>query len=291
LGTSPARLREIACEIDKDREIHYRLKIEISKKNPAKIRHLWVPKPELKAIQSRLRRLLQAIPLDPSAHGAVPERSPRTNASRHLGKKWVINIDVRDFFPSVRHYVVRDMLRHYRFGRDVAWLITRLVTLRAGLPQGTPTSPLFANLVLTQAVDVPVSEAACSVGAENTRFLDDVALSGDRPHGVINVTARALSGQRLKIWRPKGPKPKFKVIPNSARQEVTGLIVNSKSGPSVPREYRDRVRAAIHQLRFLHGQERDRGARSIAGRIAYVRQNNPGAAKRLQRQFDEVLNG
>ena len=292
LGTTAQRLREIAREIEGNRETHYRLKVEISKKNPAKVRHLWVPKPELKAIQSALRRLLQAIPLNSCAHGAVRKCSPRTNASRHLGQRWIINMDVKDFFPSVRHYVVRDMLRReYGFGRDVAWLITRLVTLRAGLPQGTPTSPLFANLVLTNGVDSPVSAAAGAVGAENTRFLDDVTLSGDGPHFLIGVTARALSTKRLKVWRATCKKPKFKIAPNSVRQEVTGLIVNSRSGPSVPREYRDRVRAAINQLQSLRGHERFQSAQSIAGRIAYVKQNNPGSAQRLQRQFDKIMNG
>lgn len=292
LGTTAQRLREIAREIEENREAHYRLKVEISKKNPAKVRHLWVPKPELKAIQSSLRRLLQAIPLNSCAHGAVRKRSPQSNASRHLGQRWVINMDVKDFFPSVRHYIVRDMLRsEYGFGRDVAWLITRLVTLRAGLPQGTPTSPLFANLVLTKGVDNPVSAAATALDAENTRFLDDVTLSGDKPHALIGVATRSLSAKRLKVWRAKGKKPKFKIVPNSARQEVTGLIVNSKLRPSVPREYRDRVRAAIHELRSLRDPQRSQSARSIAGRIAYVKQNNPGAAKRLQREFDQVING
>lgn len=292
LGTTAQRLREIAREIEGNRETHYRLKIEISKKNPTKVRHLWVPKPELKAIQSALRRLFQAIPLNSCAHGAVRKRSPRTNASKHLGQQWVVNMDVKDFFPSVRHYVVRDMLRReYGFGRDVAWLITRLVTLRAGLPQGTPTSPLFANLVLTNGVDSSVSSAAGLVGAENTRFLDDVTLSGDGPQSLIGITARALSAKRLKVWRATRKKPKFKIVPNSVRQEVTGLIVNSKSGPSVPREYRDRVRAAVNELQSLHGRESSQSALSIAGRIAYVKQNNPGAARRLQRQFDKIMNG
>src|SRR5262249_17205363 len=154
------------------------------------------------------------------------------------GQRWLINLDVKRFFPSVRHYVVRDTLkREYGFGRDVAWLITRLVTVDSQLPQGTTTSPLVANLLLSRAVDDPLTSAALKINVNNTRFLDDIALSGNRPHVLINLTARSLSQKRLALWRRAGAEPKFKITPNSAHQEVTGLVVNAKTGPSVPLGY------------------------------------------------------
>jgi RNA-directed DNA polymerase len=196
-------------------------------------------------------------------------------------------MDVRKFFPSVRHYVLRDTLRReYGFGRDVAWILTRLVTVDSELPQGTPTSPIVANLLLTNALDRPVTAAAIALGAENTRFLDDVTFSGDEPRALVNIAARGLSRKRLAIWRRKGEKPKFKITPNSARQEVTGLTVNSKAGPSVPKRYRDNVRAAVHELPTLPRHELVGKRDSIAGKIAYVRRTNPGAADRLQKYLD-----
>lgn len=288
LGVSVDRLWEIAGELDKNKETHYRYWSEQYKSDPNKFRHFWVPKQELREIQDRIKALLESIPLSVAAHGSVKGCSPRTNASQHLGKRWLINLDVKSFFPSVRHYVVREMLRkEYGFGRDVAWLITRLVTIDAQLPQGTSTSPIVANVLLTQGVDLPVSAAALAKGCGSTRFLDDVTFSGDRPHSLVNVAARGLSRKRLAIHRRRGPKPKFKITPLTKRQQVTGLTVNAKSGPSVPRDYRDGVRAAIFQLGAASGAERTRQLNSIVGRIAYVRQTNPGAADRLQRYLDE----
>jgi hypothetical protein len=290
VGYPVTRLWALAQEIDQDKKRHYNRWSEPYKSDPKRFRHFWVPKPELKELQGRIRRVLESIPLSSAAHGSVKGCSPRTNASKHLGKRWVINLDVKSFFPSVRHYVVQDMLkREYGFGRDVAWLITRLVTVDSQLPQGTPTSPIVANLLLSRGVDVPVTASAQAIQADSTRFLDDVTFSGDEPHSLINLAARALSRKRLSIWRRKGTTPKFKMTPRSARQQVTGLVVNATSGPSVPLDYRGGVRAAIYQLQSLTGHERTRELNSITGRIAYVRQTNPGAAARLQGYLDRQM--
>ncbi|MFZ0318501.1 MAG: hypothetical protein WAL56_05190 [Candidatus Sulfotelmatobacter sp.] len=143
----------------------------------------------------------------------------------------------------------------------------------------------MANLVLTLAVDEHVAALAQKNGTINTRFVDDIALSGNDPQSLIDPTVRALSRKRLPIWRKSAKyqsRPKFKITPNSRRQEVTGLVVNAASGPSVPKRYRDGVRAAIFQLRNIADvEERRLAERSIRGRIAYVGTCNPGPAAKL----------
>jgi hypothetical protein len=65
------------------------------------------------------------------------------------------------------------------------------------------------------------------------------------------------------------------------------LVVNSKKGPSVSRDRRDRIRAQIHQLDSgSPGFVAD--ARSIRGKIQHVRRFNPGSAARLSRQLDSI---
>ncbi len=239
LGISVQRLRQIANEIDSDIYSHYQLRTKVDKRT-GKVRHCRVPKPELKDLQRRIHRIiLRPIPLSDTAHGGVQKRSPRTNASQHLGKPCVVNIDVKSFFPSVRHYIVHKVLfDELNFGREVAWLLTRLTTLNAALPQGAPTSSAVANVLLTSAVDAPITVAARAIRADSTRFVDDVTFSGSDPRSLINATARALSRRRLKMHRETAktePKPKFKITPRSRRQEVTGLVVNSIQGRASPK--------------------------------------------------------
>jgi RNA-directed DNA polymerase len=280
-------LRQIAEDI----EAHYRVFSIIDEKK--KVRQIREPSPELKEIQRRInRKILSQAEISDVAHGGVAGKSTRSNASQHLGQPCVVNVDVKKFFPNVRHYVVHRMFRgELGFGRDVARLLTRLTTLHSELPQGAPTSTPIGNLLLSSAVDAPAAIQSNALNAAMTRFVDDFTFSGTNPRTLINTTAKALSARRLPIWRKKAkfqPKPKLKITPLSRRQEITGLVVNSRQGPSVSRQRRDAVRAAIYQLRSISDEAKWRKAlNSIWGKIAYIRGFNPGSAMRLQRYIEK----
>lgn len=284
LGTPAARLREIADDI----KSHYTVRPQFDKKNKQKVRQLRIPSNELKKIQRRIKNnILAPITLGEGVHGGVRGRSPRSNATQHLSQPCVVNLDVKEFFTKIRHYVVYRMFRcELGFGRDVARLLTRLTTFDSQLPQGAPTSTAVANVLLALPVDGPISVEVERFDVRYTRFVDDITFSGPNPRPLINIVRRMLSRRRLPLYRKKAKwhsKPKLKITSNSKPQEVTGLIVNSRTGPSVSRQYRDNVRAAILALRDTTEEEVLRAAASsIRGRIAYVRQFNPGAAKRMQ---------
>ena len=210
-----------------------------------------------------------------------------TNAMRHCGKPLVVTQDIRDFFPSVSHrQVARMFARELGAGRDVVWLLTRLTTIDGQLPQGAPTSTAIANILLASKVDQAAEANARERNVTVTRFVDDFAYSGANARSLINSTAQASSTVGLRTWRSKR---KLRIMPASNRQEVTRLTVNAATGPSVPREKRDRVRAAIHQL----GQcpvELERGAiQSIRGRLNHVNRYNAGSGARLARLLERTL--
>lgn len=283
LGIPLEELRIIAKEVNK----HYR-EISLNDHEKGKVRLLKVPDEELKKVQRLiLRRVLSEAQLPDGLHGGIPGRSPKTNAERHLGKDLVVNLDVRDFFPSVSHRQVAEMFRRdFGCGREARWLLTRLTTIDGQLPQGAPTSTMIANLLLAIPVDRPIERSAAQLHVEYTRFVDDVTVSGESADTLINETAKAVSTVGLRTWR----KRKLKITPRSKRQEVTGLTVNSSRRPGVSKTKRDKIRAAIYELTITQEEkEVERRIRSIRGRLNHLRQFNPGSAKRLQRQLDEVL--
>ncbi len=94
------------------------------------------------AAETAASLVLDEFEVTEAVHGSVRGRSPASNASQHLGQSCVVTLDVKDFFTSVRYYIVYRMIRHeLGMGRDVARLLTRLTTFRSYLPQGAPTSP------------------------------------------------------------------------------------------------------------------------------------------------------
>jgi len=80
-----------------DDETKYR-SFEIKKRNGT-IRVISSPKPKLKKIQRDLQLFFQALyPGKPSVHGFVPDRGIVSNAKKHVHKRYLVNIDLKDFF-------------------------------------------------------------------------------------------------------------------------------------------------------------------------------------------------
>lgn len=274
-------LLHLACEAGN----HYKV---WDKEMNGKTRRFTVPDTELRNVQRRiLRRILDRYSLPAGAHGGVKGKSPLTNARQHCGKPLVVTQDIRDFYPSVSHKEVAKMFkREFGCGRKTCWLLTRLTTVNGQLPQGSPTSTAIANVLLASTVDRPTEQSAQAQGVTATRFVDDFAFSGKNADSLINGTAQSASRVGLRVWR-KGQK--LKIMLASKRQEVNGQIVNSSQGPSIPKEKRDKVRAAIHQLRWQPQVEALRAVRSIQGRLAHLEQYNPGSARRLRVKFEQTL--
>jgi len=286
LGIPRDRLRAIANNV----RPHYRT---IPLKKNGKVRMLRVPDEELMEIQRRIKtKILDEIGFASEAHGGIRGCSPRTNAAQHLGQPCVVNLDVKHFFPSVRHYVIYRMFRYeLGFGHDVARLLTRLTTLDSYLPQGTPTSTALANLLLSMPVDRPISGQAKNGAIRYTRYVDDITMSGADPRPLIAVVARLLSTKRLPIYRQKraGANTKFKVSWRSSRQEVTGLVVNSEHGPSLSQSRRSKVRAAVFELLRTDDENLEPAVQSVRGRINHVRQFNRSAATHLDAYLEATL--
>ncbi len=256
------------------------------KKRPGKKpRTIDNPSDILKAIQRKiLSRLLEQEVVPKHLHGSLKGRSPTSNAENHLGQRFVIRIDIVDFFPSVSDRQIYDTWITLGYGATPARLLTALTTFRHRLPQGAPTSSLLANLVLKDADKVLV-DAAASAACNFTRYVDDLVFSGDFPQRLVQCAAEALQNAGFRVSRKK-----LVIMPSSSLQEVTGLGVNSPKGPSIPRYKRSKIRAGIHQLPMItHGPNFNKAAKSLARRIAHIEKLNPKPARALKRSLAAAL--
>ncbi len=111
-------------------------------------------------------------------HGFVRGRSTITNASQHLAKRCVLRMDLEDFFPSIGVARVRSSLREQGYEEKAVELAVSLVTIGGKLPIGLSTSPLLSNLAFLDT-DCSLAEYAQSEGLSFTRYVDDLAFSGD----------------------------------------------------------------------------------------------------------------
>lgn len=193
----------------------------------------------------------------PQAHGFAPGRSVVSNARVHLGRRLVLNLDLLDFFPSIHFGRVRGvfMARPFEFPVQVATMLAQLCCHRASLPQGAPTSPIISNLIC-RGLDRDLDRLARQHGCRYTRYADDITFSTNADRFPDALVAGAVVVPRVAptLGTPLlgiVARHRFQINPRktrarlrSERQEVTGVVVNTKL--NVPRRYVREIRAALH---------------------------------------------
>ena len=169
-----------------------------------------------------------------SVTGFTEGKSVVDNAQMHVNHHYVFNIDLKDFFPSVRQARVwaRLQLPPFNFSQEIANVVAGLCChfnaegTDCVLPQGAATSPLLTNAVC-DTLDRRMRGVAKRFGLHYSRYADDMTFSS--MHNVYQDDSEF----RLEIKRiieEQGFKmndKKTRLLCDGQRQEVTGLTVNS----------------------------------------------------------------
>ena len=183
-----------------------------------KYRNLLVPAYKLKTTQKNIDLLLKNIPLPDNMFGSVAKKNNILHAGEHLNKKFFLTIDLKDFFLKITSYQVSKMLFANGFSKDTTSILTTITTLKNSLPQGAPSSPVIANLVIKNMVN-EISDFVRPFSITFTSYVDDLAFSSDKCFKNI-VTAI------IDIIKKYGFFPAYKKIHyRTGSCEITGLIV------------------------------------------------------------------
>jgi len=255
------------------------------------LRVLHEPKPELKALQKRVLRWLQARGLNGGrrSHAFERGRSIATHARLHVGKRVVIRLDLENFFGSVSSKMLLEALVRERVSREQAEEIVGICTLDDYLPQGAPTSPLLAN-VAARRMDLRLAALAKSRGAVYSRYADDLTFSSDDValNKLIPAIDHVVSECGFALNRKK-----TLVMRRGRRQLVTGLIVNEQL--NAPRQTRRKLRAQLHNLKqsLLNGESFDDEefvkAKGMVAFLCSVRPEQAAALKQAAREIENML--
>lgn len=156
---------------------HYH-RAEVPKRDGG-VRVLRVPDPVLKDIQRRIARvLLSGMPVSPHATAYRYGAGVVENARRHVGRPELLKLDILHFFDSIRYIQVKEAAFPAEiYAEPLRILLSMLCYDRDVLPQGAPTSPWIANLVL-RPFDERLGAWCRARGVVYTRYCDDLAFSG-----------------------------------------------------------------------------------------------------------------
>ncbi len=262
MGITVGRLRFLAFSRRTSTVCHY-IRFTIPKKSGGE-RTISAPMPRLKQAQYWiLEHILEPIALSTVAHGFRTGHSILTNAQPHVGADVVVNLDLKDFFPSISYRRVKGLFRALGYSESTATVFGLLCTeperehlsldnqtyfVATGerhLPQGAPTSPAITN-VLCRRLDRRLESMAGALGFCFTRYADDLTFSasGENLRHLCTLLRRIES-----IVAHEGftiNEAKTRILRAASRQEVTGIVVNDKL--AVERDKLRRFRAVLYQI-------------------------------------------
>ncbi|HBQ98709.1 MAG TPA: RNA-dependent DNA polymerase [Cyanobacteria bacterium UBA11691] len=308
MGITLGELRFLAFDRKTATVSHY-IRFKMPKKTRGE-RLISVPMPRLKRAQYWiLSQILEKIPVHEAAHGFCRDRSIITNATPHVRAEVVINLDLKDFFPSISYRRVKGLFRSLGYSEAVATILALICTApdveevsldgqtyyialnQRHLPQGSPASPAISNLICRR-LDQRLTQMVDELGFTYTRYADDLTFSasGDvlrnicrilrRTESIIDYESFTLHPEKTRILRRK-----------SCQLDVTGIVVNE--GLNIDRKTLRKFRATLHQIETqgLEGKHWGHSGNvlaSIQGFANFVTMVNPEKGAQFQEQVSRI---
>lgn len=271
------------------------------------------PVPALKRFQRKLNEALQAVyyfERSPAAYGfltacaddeAWQHRNIVSNARQHLGRPWLLNMDVEDFF----HYIGAERVAlvflspPFRFVEETAALLMRLCTYKGRLPMGAPSSPIITNFA-TRLLDQDLLTLARSRQWAYTRYADDMSFSSKD-----EITAEDIELLR-QYYRAHGFEPneqKTKLMGPKDEHSVTGIVIRENQ-LDLPQQFFEELHIEINRLAEIANTKGRLGitlkdwvedyADKIEGMIAfaeYVLGKNEPRVQKAERALEKAKSG
>ena len=204
------------------------------------IRDINAPKYYLKFLQKNVLELIKEYynPLE-CVMGFVDGRSIIDNAKIHVDSRFVLNIDLKDFFNTINFGRVRGMFinKPFTFSPSESTILARIVCKGNMLPQGAPTSPIISNIIAYR-LDSVLKKYCKYNHCKYSRYADDITISTNAFRFPEKIAYKSedgvvILGEKIKkiIETENGFTINYEKLRLSSlmeRQEVTGLIVNEK---------------------------------------------------------------
>jgi len=275
------------------RSAPYRYKVfQIPKRKQGQFRTIAQPAREVKALQYWvMHNVLKQFEVHPAATGYREGRSILHNARPHARWKFLLKMDFKDFFPSLKARDFRLFVRRSRANLDgvtVEALCRILFWTQKGtqglcLSIGAPTSPMLSN-ILMRDFDQRVSTFCDAREVTYTRYADDLSFSADNSDQLALVE-KFVSDLCSRLKSPVLTINHEKTVRVSKRdaRRVTGLVLTNDSKVSLGREEKRQIRAWVHHF-VTNRLEADQVPR-LRGMLNYVNSVEPAFLRRLVTRY------
>ena len=271
---------------------HRYKEFQVPKRAPGQFRTIAQPAKEVKVLQYWvMKKILSKFEIHAAAKAYCHDLSIVDNASPHTRGKFLLKMDFKDFFPSLKAHDFRVFLKRNKSDLDVAEIevLCRILfwmpkdTRDLCLSIGAPTSPMLSNILMMK-FDRRISAFCAAHNAVYTRYADDLTFSADRSmtlqlveKAVLNVLRRSVS-PALAVNKDKTVR-----VSRKDSRRVTGLVLTNDRKVSLGREKKRLIRAQMHH--FVTDRLETEQILQLRGMLAYVHSVEPSFMLRLRKKI------
>jgi RNA-directed DNA polymerase len=176
-------------------------------------------------------------------HGFVIDRNTRTNALHHLNKRYLLKLDIKNFFESIKIESIENAFISLGFTKNISCDLSKICSLDNKLVQGFPTSPILANIVCSE-MDKEIKSFCNETDAIYTRYADDISITSNTAYPPIKEIENIINSYGFELNSYKSQK--FKCGQN---QYVTGLSIADKQYPRIPKSIKRKVRQQLYYIK------------------------------------------
>lgn len=259
-------------------EFYHEYKI---KKKSGKFRYISAPNDSLKEIQNVIKMILENsleslnINFNNSVQAFQKSKSIFTNAQIHRNQRFVLHLDIKDFFDSIHFGRVSSLFKRMGASQNMAYFLANICCYNKKLPQGAPTSPLLANLI-ARRLDRDLLKISHKFHFRYTRYADDLVFSSS-DSSMINKDILSNLLDKISLTISKNGFDvnweKLSISGPDVRHTVTGLSNNKKV--SVTKEFYKNTRAMADSLYITNNFV-------VKGKKNYVSKNRDDLLKNME---------
>lgn len=245
------------------------------------------PSRELKTVQRSLVELFSnSLPVHGASTAYEKESSIFDNANRHAGAKWLVKLDIRNFFNSIHPEDWQKFLKERKIDDELIELSSKTffwkprLANRTCLSVGAPSSPYVVNRIM-YGFDNALALYCNESGMAYTRYADDLAFSASEQMDFDRLT-RFVSEELEKIGQLALNENKCRQIGPGGRKSVTGLILANDGRVTLGRKRRRLIEAQL--FRFLNDPQANL-VDEVRGHLAFMKLADRNAYNRLMKRF------
>lgn len=190
-----------------------------------RLRKICAPRKDLKAVLSRLGIWLNTFPKHSANFAYMTGRNTYMAAAAMQSGKYLIRIDMKDFFPTHKGVYIFKKLKYLLRAKSqeeykLLQLITKLLAPAGALIQGSPTSPVL-SIILNFNFDERLTLLANAFHWKYIRYADDLCFTGDDQESIIPLVNAVLSN----IHPFKANPDKIDIMHINSSSEVRGVTI------------------------------------------------------------------